>query len=62
MTTRVSAAHAKAQLSSLAAAVAYGGERVIIERRSEPLAALVSLSDLERLEADGATSQRPQEP
>ena len=60
MTTRVSAAHAKAQLSSLAAAVAYGGERVIIERHGKPLAALVSLGDLERLEADGATSQQPQ--
>ena len=59
MTTRVSAAHAKAQLSSLAAAVAYGGERVIIERRGKPLAALVSVDDLERLEAERTTSARP---
>ena len=60
MTTRVSAAYAKAQLSSLAAAVAYGGERVIIERRGKPLAALVSVDDLERLEAERTTSTRPQ--
>ncbi len=44
----------------MAAEVANGGQRVVIERRSEPLAALVSLGDLERLEADGPTSQRPQ--
>ena len=44
----------------MAAEVANGGQRVVIERRGEPLAALVSLGDLERLEADGPTSQRPQ--
>ena len=44
----------------MAAEVANGGQRVVIERRGEPLAALVSLGDLERLEADGPTSQQPQ--
>jgi len=57
---RVSAAQAKAQLSALAAEVAYGGQHVIIERRGKPLVALVSVQDLERLEQDRATSARPQ--
>lgn len=60
MAKRVSAAQAKAQLSALAAEVAYGGQRVIIERRGKPLVALVSVPDLERLEQDRATSARPQ--
>ena len=59
MVKRVSAAQAKAQLSALAAEVAYGGQHVIIERRGKPLAALVSVGDLERLEQDQATSARP---
>lgn len=60
MVKRVSAAQAKAQLSALAAEVAYGGQHVIIERRGKPLVALVSVGDLERLEQDRATSARPQ--
>jgi prevent-host-death family protein len=57
---RVSAAQAKAQLSALAAEVAYGGQHVIIERRGKPLVALVSVDDLKRLEEDQPTSARPQ--
>lgn len=60
MAKKVSAAKAKAQLSALAAEVAYGGQHVIIERRGKPLVAMVSMSDLERLEQDQATSARPQ--
>lgn len=60
MVKRVSAAQAKAQLSALAAEVAYGGHHIIIERRGKPLVALVSMKDLERLEMDQATSGRPQ--
>ena len=41
---------AKTRLSSLINAVAYGGERVVIESRGRPKAALVSVDDLERLE------------
>jgi prevent-host-death family protein len=48
---------AKAKLSSLVNAVAYGGERVIIESRGRPKAALVSVRDLERLE--GTRPGRP---
>lgn len=60
MAKRVSAAQAKAQLSALAAEVAYGGQHIIIERRGRPLVALVTVEELERLEQDRATSARPQ--
>lgn len=60
MTKRISAAQAKAHLSDLMAQVAYGGEHYVIERRGKPLAALVSVDDLERLEQGRATSGRPQ--
>ncbi len=60
MTKRISAAQAKAHLSDLMARVAYGGEHYVIERRGKPLAALVSVGDLERLEQGRATSERPQ--
>lgn len=60
MTTKVSAAEAKAGLSSLVSKVEYGNERFVIERRGRPVAALVSIEDLERLEqgGQGAASQR----
>ena len=41
---------AKTRLSSLVNVVAYGGERVVIESRGRPKAALVSVEDLERLQ------------
>lgn len=56
---RVSAAQAKAQFSALVAEVAFGGQHVVIERRGKPLAALVSVSDLEQLEQRRAASARP---
>ena len=59
MAKRVTAAQAKAQLSALVAEAAYGGRRVLIERRGKPVAALVSVADLERLEQGEATSERP---
>jgi prevent-host-death family protein len=59
MAKRVSAAQAKAHFAALVAEVAFGGQCVIIERRGKPLAALVSLVDLERLEQEHATSARP---
>lgn len=60
MTRKVSAAQAKAQLSALVAEVAYGGQHIVIERRGKPLAALVSVRDLEQLEQGKPTSLRPQ--
>ena len=59
MVKKTSAAQAKAQFSALMAEVAHGGKRVVIERRGKPLAALVSVTDLERLEEEQATSARP---
>lgn len=60
MTKKVSAAEAKAHLSALMAQVAYGGERVVVERRGKPLAALVSMDDLQRLERLQPSSSGPQ--
>ena len=60
MVKRVSVAHAKAQLSSIASEVALGGQHVIIERRSKPWVALVRVSDLEYLEQAQPTSETPQ--
>ena len=51
MAKRVSAAEAKATLSELMARVAYGGEKFVIERRGKPVAALVAIDDLQRIEA-----------
>ncbi len=50
MAKAVSVGEAKARLSSLINAVAYGGERVLIESRGRPKAALVSVEDLRRVE------------
>lgn len=47
---RVSTAEAKAKLSELVGAVAFRGDRVVIERRGRPVAALISLEDAERLD------------
>lgn len=49
---KVRVTEAKAHLSALMARVGYGGERYLIERRGKPLAALVGVEDLERLERE----------
>jgi prevent-host-death family protein len=49
---RVRVTEAKAQFSALMARVGYGRERFLIERRGKPLAALVGVEDLERLEGE----------
>lgn len=56
---RVSAAEAKARLSELVAFVAYGGERVVIEKRGKAVAAIVDLADLELLERNDPGAGRP---
>ncbi len=58
MVKRVSAAQAKAHFSELVAQVAYGGQRIIIERRGQPLAALVSLADLTRVQRQEEVAPR----
>lgn len=51
MTIKVGALEAKNRFSELMETVAYTKERVLIERRGKPLAAMVSVADLQRLEA-----------
>jgi len=46
----VSVANAKSHLSELIAKSSYGRERFVITRRNKPVAALVSLEDLEIIE------------
>jgi prevent-host-death family protein len=48
-TRRVSTAEAKATLSALIGMVAFGRERVVIERRGRPLAVLVGVDEAEQL-------------
>ena len=57
MTKPLSIGEAKARFSSLINAVAYGGERILIQSRGRPKAALVSVEDLRRVE--GASPGRP---
>jgi prevent-host-death family protein len=59
MTKSVSAARAKTQLAELVNKVAYCGEQYVIERRGKPMAALVSMDDLERLRQEQNTQPRP---
>jgi prevent-host-death family protein len=59
MKKTVSVAQAKAQLSALMAEVADGGQHILIERRGKPIAALISVQDLNRLESEGPTSDNP---
>ena len=60
MAISVSDDEAKAGLSALISEVIYGGQRVIIQRRGKPLAALVSLDDLALIEREQAGAARPQ--
>ena len=41
----------RANLAEVINRVAYGGERIVLERRSKPVLALVSMEDLELLNA-----------
>ncbi|MDP9847834.1 type II toxin-antitoxin system Phd/YefM family antitoxin [Streptosporangium lutulentum] len=42
---------ARGQLAELMGRVAYGGERIVLSRHGKPAVALVSIADLERLQA-----------
>ena len=59
MAKSISAARAKAQLAELVAGVAYRGEQYVIERRGKPMAALVSVDDLTRLQQGQNAAARP---
>ena len=52
MLRTVGVAEAKAKLSELLRQVAYRGERIILQRRGKPVAALVPIKDLERVERE----------
>jgi prevent-host-death family protein len=56
---RVGTAEAKAKLSELIGTVAYGHDRVLIQRRGRPIAALVGLDDLRSLERSDVSRERP---
>ncbi len=45
----VSVVEARKNFSDLMARVAYGGQRIVIERRGKPMMAWVSIEDLQRL-------------
>ncbi len=60
MAERIGASEAKAHFSELLARAAFAGERFLVERRGKPVAALVGLEDLRRLEGeDGEVGPRP---
>lgn len=59
MTQRISIANAKAQFSAVVDAVLHDDEHYIIERHGRPVAALVRIEDLERLEASRLTAETP---
>ena len=52
MNKKISVADAKKHLSEIMSRVAYNNERFLIQRRGKPMAALVSVEDLARLEKD----------
>jgi prevent-host-death family protein len=49
--TEVNVVQARKKFAELMARVAYGEERIIVERRGKPMMAWISMEDLERLEA-----------
>src|SRR5512145_1972810 len=60
MTKSFSTADIKARLSEMIGKVVYGHERLVVLRRGKPVAAIVSLQDLRRLEElDVAGSSKP---
>jgi prevent-host-death family protein len=60
VTRSFNTADIKARLSEMIGKVVYGHERLIVLRRGKPVAALVSLQDLRRLEAlDAAGAEKP---
>ena len=55
----VSVNEARAKFSDLMAKVAYGGQRIIVERRGKPMVVWISIEELSRLEGiDGQADQR----
>jgi len=64
MTLSVDTSQMKAQLSEFIGRVAFGRERLLVLRHGKPVAALVSVEDLRRLEVTDqipATAEKPAE-
>ncbi|MGV9557882.1 type II toxin-antitoxin system Phd/YefM family antitoxin [Streptomyces sp. NPDC003401] len=59
MAYEIPVTQARAELADLINRVVYGGERVVVTRHGKPLVALVSASDLERLDALDAPAGEP---
>lgn len=58
MTRGLGVAEAKKRFSEIVARTAYAGDRYVIERRKKPLAAIVSIDDLGRLEGGNGPGGR----
>jgi prevent-host-death family protein len=54
MARSLSVAEAKRRFSDVLGTVRHRGERVVVERRGRPIAAIVPLDDLARLEGEAA--------
>ena len=50
MTPKLTASAARQNFSDIVNRAAYGGERIIVHRRSKPVAAVVPIEDLELIE------------
>ncbi|MEY9989630.1 prevent-host-death family protein [Streptomyces sp. V4I8] len=61
MAYEIPVTQARAELAELINRVVYGGERVVVTRHGKPLVALVSASDLERLEKLGEPAELAEE-
>ena len=59
MARHISLAQAKATFSAVVDGVLHRGERYVIERHGKAVAALVTLDELERLEAATPSAERP---
>jgi prevent-host-death family protein len=59
MAKSFSTADVKARFSEMISKVVYGHDRLVVLRRGKPVAALVSLQDLRRLEELDAAEKRP---
>ena len=60
MTLTVDTSQMKAQLSEFIGRVAFGHERLLVLRRGKPVAALVTVEDLRRLEVADAAARESQ--
>ena len=61
MTLTVDTSQVKAQFSEFIGRVTFGRERVLVLRRGKPVAALVTVEDLRRLESTDAAARKSQE-